>query len=403
MADRVVSMEARLAVAVSVMVDDGTVDVSLLCRRLKISRDTYYRYRRRFLESGLPGLMPVSSRPASSPGQTPPEVASLIVALRQELLEKGWDAGARSIRYRLKRQGVQNVPTARTVHRVLVRAGLVSPQPAKRPRSSYRRFEHRQPNACWQMDGTTWILADKTPAWILRITDDHSRMIMASLACEAENNVNAWTCMNTAISRHGAPAMLLSDGGPAFGHRRIGGGLGVFEARLRALGINPVVSSPFHPQTCGKKERDWQPLKRWLTAQPAAHGLIELQRLLDVYDALFNTDRPHQALQGDVPAERYAASPKATPSAEPIAPPCTITYQKTAPNGAIRLGNGYRLSIGRSWAGVEVTVVRDNLDVIVLHKQTLIANIRIDPNRRYQSNGRPHRRSHNKQILSEPS
>jgi transposase InsO family protein len=393
-------MEVRLAVAAFAMVDDGSANVTRVCQELGITRDTYYRYRRRFEESGWVGLLPLSSRPKNSPGQTPPEMVALIVQKRAKLLKDGWDAGARSIHYRLLRDGVSDVPSARTVHRVLVREGLVAPEPAKRPRSSYRRFESAAPNGCWQLDGTEWALADGTPATILRVNDDHSRMILSSLACDVENSINAWTCLETAIDRHGPPAMLLTDGGTAFSHHRQRGGIGDVEARMHAMGVNHVVASPYHPQTCGKKERDWQPLKKWLAAQPAARTIAELQRLLDAYDALFNTDRPHQALDGQTPQERYTATPKALPASEPVTR-CQITHPKVGSNGAVSLGNNYLLSIGRAWAGARVTVVRDGLSVVVLHDQTILTRHQIDPARRFQRSGRPQGRP--RKVLSERS
>ena len=270
MSRRVVPMEVRLAVAAFEAVDaggDGTANVSAVCRELGISRDSFYRYRARVEVEGFAGLLPRSSRPRTSPNQTSPEVVSAIVAARARLIEQGWDHGARSIQFRLVRAKVA-VPSARTVHRVLVRQGLIEPAPAKRPRSSFHRFEHPAPNGCWQLDGTEWALADGSPVCILRLVDDHSRLILATRAVPAETTEHAWALMETALARHGRPVMLLSDGGSAFTSRRTTGGISVFEQRVRDQGINPVVSSPRHPQTCGKKERDWQPLKRWLAAHP---------------------------------------------------------------------------------------------------------------------------------------
>ena len=220
------------------------------------------------------------------------------------------------------------LPSPRTVHRVLVRAGVVEAAPAKRPRSSFRRFEYDRPNGCWQIDGTGWHLADRTWVCILRVGDDHSRMALATRAAAAETTTDAWACVETAIERHGRPVMLLSDGGAAFTQRRRGpkSGLSDFEARLRALGINPVVSSPFHPQTCGKKERDWQPLKRWLAAQPPP-DLEELQRQLDAYDVLFNTDRPHQGIGRADPGRALRRHREGTPA--PTAHSRTLRDQRT--------------------------------------------------------------------------
>jgi len=386
MLEMVVSMEARLAVAAFELVDDGTANVSQVCRRLGISRDTFYRYRRRFEASGWPGLLPVSSRPHASPGKTAASVEELILTERHRLLAQGWDGGARSIHARLTRVGVTDLPSPRTVHRVLVRAGVVQAQPAKRPRASFRRFEHDRPNGCWQIDGTGWHLAQGTAACIVRIIDDHSRKIMATVAGHAETTVNAWRCMETAMAHHGRPAMLLSDGGSAFTGRRRRVEISEFEARLRVLGINPVVSSPYHPQTCGKKERDWQPLKQWLAAQPAAATIAELQRLLDAYDVLFNTERPHQGIGGQTPQERYDATDKALPAPGALPTPTTVHERTAYTLGRIELGNGYYHLLGKPWTGATVTVIRDDLDVVILHNQTIIKRLRIDPTRRGQPN-----------------
>lgn len=404
MAERMVPMQTRLAISTFDLVDRGELTISAACARLQISRDTFYRYRARFAADGVPGLLPRSSRPRSSPGQTSRQMQELIVQTRRQLLEEGWDAGARSIHARLHRRGVDGLPTPRTVHRVLVRAGLVEPQPAKRPRSSFKRFEYEQPNGCWQIDGTGWHLADGTWVCILRVQDDHSRMILATRAAVAETTAEAWACVETAIKRHGRPQMLLSDGGTAFTQRRRGprSGLSEFEARLRALGINPVVSSSHHPQTCGKKERDWQPLKRWLAAQPTAEDLPALQRQLDAYDVLFNTQRPHQGIGGATPAERYSATEKASEPLGPLSGPCEITERRVSSGGRVELGSGHMTVIGTAWTGATVTVIRDGLDVVILHRSTTVLRLRIDPARRYQRSGLP-RPPRTPRVLSERS
>ncbi|RYZ31342.1 MAG: transposase [Propionibacteriaceae bacterium] len=384
-ARRVVPMEVRLAIAAFAAVADGT-SVTAACARLGISRDTFYRYRQRLADEGATGVLPRSSRPRSSPETTPAEVVAMIVAEHDRLRREGWDHGARSIQARLERAGVA-VPSARTVHRVLVREGLIAPEPAKRPRSSYRRFEHPAPNACWQLDGTQWSLTQGNPVCILRLIDDHSRLILATRAAPGETTEAAWALMETAMARHGRPVLLLSDGGSAFTSRRTSGGISVFEQRLREHGINPVVSSPAHPQTCGKKERDWQPLKRWLAAHPAAADLAGLQRLLDAYDVLFNTDRPHQGLNGQTPDERYTASPKAVPEPGPRPAPPTTSQHQVRASGVVDLGNRYSVLLGHQWTGATVTVVRDNLDVAILHDATIIKRLTIDPTRKTQPSG----------------
>lgn len=384
MADSVVSMDVRLAVAFFVDGHSGE-SVTAFCERVGVTRETFYKYRRRYLQDGLEGLLPLSRRPHSSPSRTSEEVAAAVLAKRHQLLHEGHYAGAVSIHYWMRREDGPQPPSPRTIHRILVDHGLVEPEPGKRPRSSYRRFEFSHPNGCWQIDGMKWRLVDHTEVVVLRLLDDHSRKSLGSLACDRENTTNAWALMETCMQRHGRPAMFLSDGGTAFTQRRTHTrGLGEFESRLRHLGILPVVSSPSHPQTCGKKEREWQTLQRWLTARPPAADLAELQHQLDAYDLIYNQHRPHQALHGATPDERYQATPKAAPAERPLAAPLETRTATARRNGVIDIGRGQQASIGKQWSYATVTVLREDPAVAVFHDNTLIYFLHVDPDRRYQ-------------------
>ena len=132
-------METKLA-AVFASVEQGRESVIEVCARLGISRQSYYKYRRRLAVEGIEGLHPRSRRPDSTPTMTPQAMVDLICSVRALLENEGWDNGALSIRNRLLREGVDRVPAWRTIHRMLVGEQLVVPQPAKRPRSSLRRF-----------------------------------------------------------------------------------------------------------------------------------------------------------------------------------------------------------------------------------------------------------------------
>ena len=383
MAELVVSMDVRMAIAFFEQTRPRG-SVTKFCADAGISRETFYVYQRRFRAGGLEGLVPGSRRPLHSPSATPPAMMELVIGKRLWLLGEGLDAGALSIRYWLLRED-RTPPSARTIHRILCAHGLVEPQPKKRPRSSFKRFEFPDPNACWQMDGMKWKLADHTEVVVLRLLDDHSRAGMASLACERENTHNAWAVMETAMERHGRPAMFLSDGGTAFTQRRTHTpGLGEFEARLRHVGILPVVSSSAHPQTCGKKEREWQTQQRWLRARPPAQNLAELQRQLDAYDLIYNHQRPHQALGGATPHERYLARPKATAADRPLATPMTTRTVKIDRQGCVNLGNGQSTSIGTQWAYSTVTVLREDPAAAIFHDDQLLRFLHIDPDRKYQ-------------------
>lgn len=135
----------------------------------------------RYRNGGYEALEPRSRRPRTAPKRVPDETEDAIVALRKTLGELGVDAGAETIAWHLERQGMP-APSAATIWRVLKRRGFINPQPAKRPKASYIRFEAALPNECWQADVTHWALADGTDVEILDFEDDHSRLIVAAAA-----------------------------------------------------------------------------------------------------------------------------------------------------------------------------------------------------------------------------
>src|SRR6478609_171283 len=388
MAELVVSMEQRMAVAFAAC-GDGPVNVTAFCAEHGISRQTFYVYRRRFQAEGLQGLLPRSRRPARMPSRTTPAMAVSVVAVHDELAGQGWDAGARSVRDRMLRRGLP-APSDRTIHRVLVAHGRVKASPKKRRRDSYRRFEAAAPNGMWQLDGTKRVLADGTVVCILRVIDDHSRMLLATRVAPSENMADTWALLEIAMDRHGRPAMLLHDGSIAFsGVRQRRGQVTDLQWQLRRLGIHQIVSSPHHPQTCGKKERDWQPLHRWLDAHPATATIAELQRLVDTYDAVFNTERPHQGIGRVTPVQRYQGTAKVQPGPAQELPPLTFHGEAVAGRtGRVGLGpGGYSITLGHAWAGATLTVLRHDLDAVIFHGTDLIRRIRIDPDTRIQPSG----------------
>jgi transposase len=144
---------------------------SEVARDYGVSRRWVHELVRRFEVEGEAGLEPRSRRPHSSPDATPRAVQDEIVALRKQLSDQGLDAGAVTIAAHLSRTH-RLVPATSTIWRVLTRRGFVVPQPQKRPRSSFIRFEADQPNERWQADVTHWQLSDGTDVEILNIVDD---------------------------------------------------------------------------------------------------------------------------------------------------------------------------------------------------------------------------------------
>lgn len=124
-------------------------------------------------------------------------------------------------------------------------------------------------------------------------------------------------------------------------------------------------------------------------ARPPAADLAALQAQLDAYDALYNNARPHQGIDGQTPDQRYTATAKAEPAPGRLPPPLRCTHVKVTGHGVVDLGDDLDTSIGAEWGHAHVDVIRDDLDVVIFHRDQVIRTLRIDPNRRYQPSGRP--------------
>jgi transposase InsO family protein len=384
MAGRVVPMETRLAMVLAGACD--AVSVTALCAELELSRQTFYRLRRRYLVDGPAGLAPRSRRPHSCPGAVDPALELEIIRLRTD---EGWPdppRGAASIADELRRSGM-SCPAVSTIHRVLVRNGLVTPQPQKRPRASYTRFTYPDPNGCWQIDATRWELADGredgAEAWIMDVLDDHSRVVVAAHACPAPTTAAAQAAVHAGGQLWGLPTRVLSDNGPCFGGVSR---TGDFVDGLAGLGIQAVHARPYHPQTCGKIERFHQTLKRWLHTQPRAQTLAQLQAQLDWFVEFYNHRRPHRALRGATPAEAWVARSPAGPLEQPITVDrparVTLTRHTVTRGGVIYLGR-ISIGLGARLAGTEVMAVRYGHRLLLLDGGHPVRALTLQPGQRY--------------------
>jgi transposase InsO family protein len=381
MARKVVAMEAKLLAVFSSGLD---LEVKALCAELGVSRQTFYKYRRRFAAEGALGLVERSRRPHSSPAAVSVEVENAILRLRKELVI---DNGAQAIAWHLAgRAELGPTPSVATVHRVLVRRGMVRPQPQKRPKSAWRRFEWPRPNDAWQIDATAWALADGREVWIMDVLDDHSRVLVAARVCDGPTARAAWDAFSHAVIDWGIPARVMSDNGLCFTGRFHGVEVD-FERQLRAMGVEHLRSSPAHPQTCGKLERSHQTTKRWLHTQPAAGDPDELQCQLDRWRQHYNERRPHKAANGETPVQRWRATGPAGP-AEAIDGPRRASLHRVSTGGKIGW-NRFNIGVGSPLAGQNVLVVARDQDLKIWGQTGLIRALSIDPTRRYQATGLP--------------
>jgi transposase InsO family protein len=367
-----------------------------------VSRSWLYELLARYRREGEAVFEPRSRRPRSNPNATAAEVVELIVELREKLTGTGLDAGPETICWHLAHHHGLAVSRA-TVARYLTRAGLVVPEPKKRPKSSYIRFQAEQPNERWQADFTHYRLTrpDGGPGRdteILSWLDDHSRFALCVTAHVRVTGPIVVATFRETTAEHGIPASTLTDNGMVFTTRLAGGrgGRNAFEHELRRLGIVQKNSRPNRPTTCGKVERFQQTLKKWLTAQPPQPTtIIELQTLLDRFVEEYNHRRPHRSLSNRAtPATIYASRPKATPGDRVDDTHDRVRRDRVDKAGKITLRHGgrlYSIGIGRTHARTRVIVLVHDLDIRVIDAATgeLLRELALDTSQRYQPTGRP--------------
>ena len=356
----------------------------------------------RYRSEGEGAFEPRSRAPKTSPAATPPEQVELVLALRKQLTEVGHDAGPETICWHLA-QHHDTILSRATVHRILVRHGQVTPEPAKRPKSSYIRFAAEQPNETWQSDFTHYPLTDTAsfPKGVEIITwlDDHSRY---ALHVSAHHRITAQIVLDMfteTAGQYGYPASTLTDNGMVYTARFAGGrgGKTKLEHELRRLGIVQKNSRPNHPTTCGKVERFQQTMKNWLRAQPDQPTTIaELQTLLDRFRSEYNTLRPHRSLEHRAtPAAAYQARPKAAPSADRSRETHDrVRTDKIDKSGVVTLrhnGRLHHIGVGRTHAGTYVRLLIQDLDLTIINATTgeILRELALDPTRDYQPTGRP--------------
>lgn len=170
--------KARLVVT-AVVVEKRPV--SEVARSYGVARSWVYALLARYEAEGEAAFEPRSRRPKTSPSAISPQTVDLITRLRKELAGQGLDAGPQTIAWHLEQHHQLKVSPA-TVSRCLSRQGLVTPDPSKRPKSSYIRFAAEMPNECWQADFTHYPLASGTDTEILTWLDDHSRCALSVTA-----------------------------------------------------------------------------------------------------------------------------------------------------------------------------------------------------------------------------
>ena len=286
-------------------------NMSVLCREFGISRTTGYKWLRRYIHAGSAGLQEQSRRPHCSPNQTCAEVEAAILQVRA--CHPSW-GGVKILAY-LERQGWRHLPSASTVTAILQRNGKIDPQEACKHRPM-QRFERATPNELWQMDFKGHFKLDQGRCHPLTILDDHSRFLLGLHACPNQLWQTVQTQLTHTFRTYGLPDGMLMDNGSPWGDDHQSP-YTIFTAWLMRLGVSVTHGRPYHPQTQGKDERLHRTLQAEVLDQSGFHTLQECQTQFDAWRNFYNRERPHQALQQAVPAERYHASSRPFPETLP--------------------------------------------------------------------------------------
>jgi transposase InsO family protein len=354
----------------------------------------------RYQAEGDAAFAPRSRRPHSVPTTTPTETIELIVELREKLTATGLDAGPDTIAWHLEHHHATVVSRA-TISRYLTKAGLVVPEPKKRPKSSYIRFAAAMPNETWQSDFTHYRLrrADSRPGAdteILTWLDDCSRYALSVTAHVRVTGPIVLATFRQTVAEHGIPASTLTDNGMVFTTRLSQGKKGAgtrngLETELRRLDVAQKNGRPNHPTTQGKVERFQQTMKKWLRAQPDQPTSIDaLQALLDAFVAEYNDHRPHRSLpHRATPSTVYTSRPKATPGHRAGDTHDRVRHDRVDKTGKITLRHGgqlYSIGIGRTHTRTRVIVLAQDLDIRIIDAATgeLLRELTLDPTKRYQ-------------------
>ena len=384
--------KARLVITAVVVEGRSQSEVA---RAYGVSQSWISRLVARYRLEGEAAFTPRSRRPHTSPHRLPQTTIELVIELREKLASKGLDHGPHTIAWHLQHHhGL--VVSVNSIHRHLRAGGYIDPQPHKRPRSSYIRFAAEQPNERWQADFTHWWLADHTHVEILNWIDDHARYALSVTAHRRVTGPIVLAEFRKTVAAHGVPASTLTDNGMVFTTRLSGGkgGRNSFEHELHRLGITQINSTPNHPTTCGKVERFHQTLKKWLTRQPRAATLAELQTQLNTFVEAYNHERPHRSLPHQAtPVTAYTSRPKADPATR------TDTHNRVRRDridqaGVITLrvaGRLHHIGVGRTYTGTRVLVLIHDLQIRIIHAATgeLLRELTLDPTTDYQPTGAP--------------
>ena len=323
---------------------DGA-NIRALCRRFGISPATGYKWLHRWTEEGITGLVDRSRAPHHSPARTDDSIIDLLRMAHTR--HDRW--GARKIKRWLEDNG-HVLPAFSTVHNLMARHGLLPGVPPGIPVTG--RFEHSAPNQLWQMDFKGHFAFAAGRCHPLTLLDDHSRFSLCLAHCPDERRTTVQAQLIKVFERYGLPERMTMDNGAPWGDTT--GSWTALELWLMRQGIRVGHSRPYHPQTQGKLERFHRSLKAEVLQGQWFTDSSQLQQVFDHWRAVYNQERPHEALEMAVPASRYQPSSRQySEAAEPPEYDEGVQVRKVDVSGKLSI-KGVSLSAGKAFRGEHV-------------------------------------------------
>ena len=295
----------------------GTVSKTALCQLFGISRQTGYKWAKRFAKSlKWTAIEERSRRPRTSPNETPKKLVRLILSQRRQF--PTW--GPVPILKRLQTHWPQHDwPSASTIGAVLKRNGMV-PDRRRRHRvaAGTRPFATcREPNDLWCIDFKGHFpMGDGRLCYPLTVSDSASRFLLACVGFHQPTLDNVRPVLEELFKKFGLPKAIRSDNGEPFASVSAAAGLSQLAVWWTRLGISVERIDPGKPQQNSRHERMHLTLKID-TCSPPRRSLGWQQRAFDRFRRIYNEERPHQALELATPASLYTPSTRRLPDTIP--------------------------------------------------------------------------------------
>jgi transposase InsO family protein len=337
----------------------GEYTVTQLSEVYEVSRNTIYKWIKRYEQGGNAGLSERTKAPKRHPNATSLETAREIVTLK--LKYKSW--GPRKLAYWLKKHYPdRSWPAVSTIGQIIKQAGLVKERKRRHKTPPYKEpFQDcKGPNMVWSADYKgQFKTGEGQLCYPLTVSDNYSRYLLGCKALKHPDYAESKPVFEQLFKKYGLPAAIRTDNGAPFASIGLGG-LSKLSVWFIKLGIKPERIKAGHPEENGRHERMHRSLKA-ATAKPPQANHKKQQQAFDKFRQEYNDERPHEALGMQTPDFYYKPSLRVYPEKVPaIKYHGNCQIRQVRHNGEIKW-KGEKVYVSQSLAGEPVALkLREN-------------------------------------------